>query len=218
MEKKSGLSVLVETLVKDLGKESGNKGWLDNPLRTPERDYVIEAKLKSWGLPATVIAKVLYYNLRGALTYLEKKEATLVKIEERLDHHKAEIFREFIGWELRKKVLEAFKELRKEGILARANFTCCQTCGGYDLGVKADAINKKKLGACKGWVFWHRQDNDRWDEDGTLTIAYTGADYKKKVIATTLDIGVALFKALEKQGLKIDWCGSDDKRITVVGI
>lgn len=30
----------------------------------------------------------------------------------------------------RKKVFAAYVQLRKQGIIARANFMCCQSCGG----------------------------------------------------------------------------------------
>ena len=54
----------------------------------------------------------------------------------------------------RKAVLRAFKELRKNNILAKANHLCCQSCGSSDL---CERINTDEVREWKGYVFWHRQ-------------------------------------------------------------
>lgn len=116
--------------------------------------------------------------------------------------------------EIRERVRKAFVELRKKNILARMNFMCCQSCAGYQLGDDAKKRN------AKGWVFWHNQDEDSFQRNHTLFIAFTGVDEsgaKPKKANKTVTIGRELYDALKAQGLYVDWNGSKDRRIEVVG-
>lgn len=51
------------------------------------------------------------------------------------------------------RLFEVFAALDRDGIVARADFTCCQTCGHAEIGDEAgdDA---------RGYVFFHRQDTE----------------------------------------------------------
>ena len=71
----------------------------------------------------------------------------------------------------REKVLKAYTELRKEGIVCRANFSCCSNCGGYEITDIAEKMVRdgKTVNGC---VFWHRQDEDCYWENGLLYLRY----------------------------------------------
>lgn len=53
----------------------------------------------------------------------------------------------------------AFRDLRAQGILAKQNYTCCQTCGFNDLEVEAERLAQEGQ-KIKGGVFYHAQDTD----------------------------------------------------------
>lgn len=113
--------------------------------------------------------------------------------------------------EMRQQVLEVFKRLRKQGLVARANHWCCQTCGGYSIGQHID----KNPGKFKGYVFWHNQDEARLREDDDLFLAWgSSKDDASDQEAET--IGKLIVEELSKeQGLFIIWNGSRSDRIRV---
>lgn len=119
----------------------------------------------------------------------------------------------------RAKVLLAFKDLRKEGIIARANHMCCMTCASYDLGERLEK-DTKKIGA----AYWHRQDEWPHDEltklgcrkdenDGTLMIRYFGS---KDTDDDAREIGDKIVAALTKHGVKVKWDRDPNVTIQVV--
>jgi hypothetical protein len=69
----------------------------------------------------------------------------------------------------RDKLADAFRSLRKAGIVARMNFSCCGTCGHYELS---------ENGKGRGYVFYHRQEGARLDGDslpeGGLYLQWNG--------------------------------------------
>ena len=104
----------------------------------------------------------------------------------------------------RDKLRAAFKELRRIGYLARMNFTCCGSCGGYEL---AEVLKQKP--AKNGYVFWHRQADDAFgpddDLDRTLYLAWGTCDNRAFEI-----VGV-----LVKHGLKASWNGEPFRCVEV---
>ena len=91
----------------------------------------------------------------------------------------------------RDKISAAFRELRKDGYLARMNFMCCSTCGWAAL---EEASNKV--------VFFHNQDNDRLKETGKTFLSWSGN-------------GKKLVKVLKKHKLKPIWDGENTTRISI---
>ena len=91
---------------------------------------------------------------------------------------------------------QAFRELRKKGYFARQSFWCCQSCGW-------SAVPEDKA---KKVVFYHKQDADHIKEgtigNGGLYLAWAG---NGKEIANTFT----------NLGFKVDWDGTDGKRICV---
>lgn len=123
----------------------------------------------------------------------------------------------------KQKLNEAFKLLRKNKILARQNFSCCGSCGSYELATKIEEMhdaNKSVL----GYVFYNRQSNealvgDHWKlADGRLYISYADSStskYPNKITKTSEEIGQMLVVALTQVGLVFEWDGSSDSCVLV---
>ena len=108
-------------------------------------------------------------------------------------------------------VIRAFKALRKDKILARANHWCCQSCGGADLEGRMETKLKSGTPKWKGYAFWHRQTEERafgnnYGYNPTLNIYYTGTkDLDDEAThsdegMTSKEIGHAIFHALKEEG------------------
>jgi hypothetical protein len=107
----------------------------------------------------------------------------------------------------------AFANLEKQGIVARQNFACCQTCGHAEIGDEITNASKKLK--IKGYTFYHMQDTEGAAETGVLYLAYGSISGKNE---DTLAIGHAIVEAVRGVGLKVDWNGSLDKRICITGL
>ena len=90
------------------------------------------------------------------------------------------------------KLTKAFSELRKMGYVAKQNFWCCQRCAWEAL---TDEEAEKA-------VFYHEQDNKDLKENGTCNLAWNGD-------------GKLIVEILEKNGVKVDWNGTDNSRIGI---
>lgn len=104
----------------------------------------------------------------------------------------------------REALKQAFKAIRKHGIAARMNFSCCSSCGHYDLGQKSDRF-----------VFWNRQSEDSFRVEGRgwsrykseidnnlhdeLNLQWEGSDADACLMVTTL----------QKFGLDVFWRGDE---------
>jgi hypothetical protein len=118
--------------------------------------------------------------------------------------------------ELKEKLKAAFKELRGNGFLARCNFSCCQTCGSYDLSEKAKEIAEKKNIRKRGYAFWHKQDEDRLWEHGSVHIAFSTFTKEDEGFNSDLsdaDVAKEIILALVKQGIRCEWNGDINCRI-----
>ena len=110
---------------------------------------------------------------------------------------------------------EAFKAMRKDGILARQNFSCCGGCASYELGTKleeAKAAGKPKVGT----VYYHRQDAEGLRRDGTVYLGF-GAGRGSSDDDSRL-VACKALEALNDAGLKTEWDGTPRTRIWVDGL
>lgn len=87
----------------------------------------------------------------------------------------------------------AFKALRKEGFFARQNFWCCQSCG-------CAAVPEDKAEA---YVFYHAQDKDDLDRNGSCYLAFGGN-------------GAKIVEILNANSIKTEWDGSENSRIKMI--
>ena len=105
------------------------------------------------------------------------------------------------------KLTKAFKIMRTKGLVARQNFTCCQSCGGAKISQMAEARG------LDGFAFYHRQDADSLANGDGVYLAYgsrTGGDEEE------IAVGRLVCEALTEAGLDYIWDGSNWTRIKVL--
>ncbi|MBP6995892.1 MAG: hypothetical protein KBB39_07130 [Phycicoccus sp.] len=135
------------------------------------------------------------------------------------------------------RVQRAFDVLAEQGVVARMNFTCCQTCGHAEIGdERADPQAQRDW----GYTFFHQQDATRLatagedlflsygifapapDLDPQLRARADAGDVSAQEEATELSrvlAGRAVAQALRSQGLDVDWDDDTSRRIQVaVGV
>jgi hypothetical protein len=120
--------------------------------------------------------------------------------------------------EVRSNILKAFAYLRRKGIIARANFLCCQTCAGYDITqIAVKRVNAGK--EVKGCVFWHAQDEQNWQRSGSMFLAFgnmDSGDLGGNIGLETTLVGKIVVEALKKFNVPYEWDGSSGRRIKVM--
>jgi hypothetical protein len=110
----------------------------------------------------------------------------------------------------------AFQEMRRQGLLARMNFTCCLTCGG--LAMMEQAIVQKRAGTeVKGCCYYTQPDEaDRlagrdfklaFGPVRTPCFGTLGLDVEK--------VGKLVIRCLAKYGVDYHWDGDPGHRILV---
>ena len=104
----------------------------------------------------------------------------------------------------------AFAALESRGIVARQNFTCCQSCGHGEIYDEVEGARGAGR-AVRGYAFYHQQDTESAIHYGELYLAYGSTDES----LSTADVGERVADALREQGLSVDWDGSDRSRIRV---
>jgi hypothetical protein len=105
----------------------------------------------------------------------------------------------------------AFAALEAEGVIARQNFTCCGTCGAYEIGDEIDAAIDQGRPA-HGYTFFHMQDTESAVGGHGLYLNYGAcAEGEEAAIA----IGHRIVARLEAHGLAPEWDGSIGRRIAV---
>lgn len=103
----------------------------------------------------------------------------------------------------------AFREMRKQGLLAKQNFMCCRSCGSHALWNTMG----EQPGKYKGAVFYCKQDGDNLRESGKFYLGFGAADTDDDKETTI--IGWMVQSALVKSGLQVEWDGSPGTRILV---
>jgi len=93
-------------------------------------------------------------------------------------------------------ISQLFKNLRKKGILARQNFSCCGSCGSYEL------FNYIKDTDKIGYVFWHHQENKSFKKHGEVFLHFSS---KSDDDAETIKIGKTIVEEIIKLNLPYEW-------------
>jgi hypothetical protein len=105
----------------------------------------------------------------------------------------------------------AFAELETKGIVARQNFTCCQTCGHYEIGGQIEAAREAGR-EVHGYTFYHMQDTEGAVEGDGLYLAYGALEPDDDALVA---VGKEIVKVLRRHKLKVRWNGSGSERIFV---
>ncbi|WP_309113598.1 DUF6891 domain-containing protein [Saccharothrix sp.] len=103
------------------------------------------------------------------------------------------------------RLLTAFEKLDVQGVVARADFACCRSCGLAEIGDEAGP-------GARGFVFFHQQDTVRAVAGGGLYLAYGALPGSPD---DTAAVGREVVAALRAVGLPVEWDGSPDTRIHV---
>jgi hypothetical protein len=103
----------------------------------------------------------------------------------------------------------AFARLRRTGIVAEENFTCCQSCGVAEIGGEVPEGS-----VMDGYAFFHRQDTEGALTDGKLFLSY-GTFGSESGPQKAVEVGERVVAALEAEGLRTQWNGSPRARIIV---
>lgn len=143
--------------------------------------------------------------VEAATEYFEDKypEEELAQVVDRLWRERVA---EQAGWPEEteaERVLDALDGLAGRGIVARGDFTCCNTCGVAEIGAEAGEGDR-------GYVFFHRQDTEAAASGGGLYLSYGtfgGTD--------PTEIGREVVVALAAAGAPTVWDGSARRRILV---
>jgi len=99
---------------------------------------------------------------------------------------------------------EAMKTLTTNGIVARENFTCCNTCGNAEIGMEIDDYEKSSGEDARGYTFFHQQDTDSAAGGYGVYLSY-GRAQDEGTDADSLNIGKEIAEAMKQAGLKIKW-------------
>jgi hypothetical protein len=105
----------------------------------------------------------------------------------------------------------AFYVLEEEhGIVARQNFTDCQTCGHYEIQGEIQALQEQR--PVIGYTFYHEQDTEGVVDGGTLYLAFGAVEEDEQAEAA---VAQRIVTVLREAGLTVDWNGSIKTRILV---
>lgn len=106
----------------------------------------------------------------------------------------------------------AFAALARQGIVARENFSDCQTCGAAEIQEEMETRSKRG-GKVRGYVFYHMQDTERAVQGDGVYLSY-GAQPPANADAS-MTIGRDVVAALQAHGLETRWNGKLEQRIHV---
>ena len=130
------------------------------------------------------------------------------------------------------RLLLAFGDLESRGVVARMNFTCCQTCGHEEIG-------DERADDSRGYTFFHQQDAEHLAPGASELFLAFGAfgpdpsldadllarslagepEARSEVIDRSEErIANEVVDALTSRGLRVEWSGNADQRIQVVDV
>lgn len=125
--------------------------------------------------------------------------------------------------EAKEKLNEAFKLLRKEGIIARQKFSCCNGCGGEEIATDVEKMIDAGRTAPKGATFYSKQGgfidspDTRFARVTKLYLTFGQVHTQKygEVGLPTVEVGKLICTALDKVGLHYEWDGTADNSIVI---
>lgn len=137
----------------------------------------------------------------------------------------------------------AFLELNQMGILAKQNFSCCNSCGHkrieralknnakrtrtskHEIEVTMKSLSKQSTQSKRkgsdiwGYAFFHAQDTDDAVATGELNITFGAVDKtSEQALDIAIEVGQKIEEALKRNGLNTSWDGSYLQRVGITGI
>lgn len=117
----------------------------------------------------------------------------------------------------------AFKAMRRWGLIARQNYSCCQGCAGYEIAsqLKTKIEAGKDVSGVKGACFYTRQDAESRDANKPFYLSFgpveiSGLDKPVMLGGTAEEVGNTVCEILDKFGISFAWSGDGDTRIRVM--
>ena len=108
---------------------------------------------------------------------------------------------------------EAFAALNQQGIVARQDFSCCNTCGFTEIWDEVEEEEERR--PVEGYVFYHLQATESAIKSGQLLLAYGCIEEDHEVF---LRVANKIVAELRRVGLDASWQGSAYHPIVVDGI
>jgi hypothetical protein len=105
----------------------------------------------------------------------------------------------------------AFTRLEASGIVARQNFTCCQTCGFAEIGAEIEDVIETGV-AVRGMTFFHQQDTESAVAGHGVYLSYGAWQDQGDAAAIAREV----VAALHREGLKTKWDGTTAQRVEVL--
>jgi hypothetical protein len=114
----------------------------------------------------------------------------------------------------------AFAAMRKAGIVARQNFSCCGSCAGYEIATDITAMTPTRRAKVQGCAFYTKQEWSRFEGSRNpqgIHIPYgqVGTQAHGDVGLTTSAVGQIVATCLKEAGLEVEWDGTPEKTIYV---
>lgn len=118
----------------------------------------------------------------------------------------------------KRKLNHLFAALRRNKLAARQSFSCCGTCGSYEMSEML-----KERTDLIGYAFYHQQDAARLHEEAGVYIGYDVRETPKfnrdgaadEVDAKAREIGRLIVTEAHKVGLFTKWDGKSSTRVYV---
>lgn len=107
---------------------------------------------------------------------------------------------------------DAFEELKNRAIAARHHYSCCGTCGTYEIGLELDYLQASGR-TVRGYTFYHAQDTESAIDGHGLYLSYGHADDSDGDLS--VEIGQEVHDVLSDRGFQPEWDGTIQKRIFV---
>lgn len=107
---------------------------------------------------------------------------------------------------------KVFKALRKDGLLARQKFLCCQSCAGVELADEVRVMMIEGKAAPVGVVYSTRQSQN---EDRAVLYFGPLEVEGKTVGKPTEEVGRMVCQRLGEMGVSYEWDGNGDHTIVV---
>ena len=107
----------------------------------------------------------------------------------------------------------AFAALEAIGVVARQNFTCCNTCGRYE--IRGEMAQEQSQGRqLIGYTFFHSQDTESAAAGGDLFLSY-GPSSLTTTDESVLAVGRIVATTLRNAGFQVEWGENPARKIQV---
>lgn len=118
---------------------------------------------------------------------------------------------------MRSKLNKAFRELRKQKLIALQSFACCSNCGHSILRQDlTDSVPTDSLQSV-GYAFYHIQDAEDRDQNRPFYVSFgcNPASSDCPSPHSTKAVGDIICETFNKAGVKTEWNGNPDTRIKI---